>query len=198
LVANLSWSKLPYMRRRLVLVFVFIGAGVAVQAAARRSAQTLANPDVQQNRVVLSRLAAPVYPPLAQQAHIEGDVELTVRVRRDGSVESARLFRGHPMLATSALDSARQSQFECHRCSEEVTSYILTYKFQIAPRDPPKNCHGEPDPPPPHSDVGIAHNQVTLFAWEIWTCDPAVEIHRFRAAKCWYLWRCGVRERSLD
>src|SRR6202795_2950590 len=186
------------MRGHLVLVCVLGVAVALMRAVTLCSAQAAANPDTQQNGVILSKLSPPVYPRLAQAARILGDVQVTVRVWRDGSVESASLVSGHPVLVQAALVSARQSQFECHGCSEELTSYSLTYKFKLAPRDPPKNCHGDADPPPPQSEVDLAGHQVTLFAWQLWTCDPAVEIHRFRSAKCWYLWRCGVHERSLD
>lgn len=186
------------MRPRLALMCVMVLAELSVRGIKQCSAQTAANPGTQQTGAVLSRLSPPAYPRLAQQAHIEGYVDLVLRVRRDGSVESAAFVSGHPILMRAALDSARQSQFECHGCSEEITSYSLTYKFQIAPRDPPKNCHGDPDPPPPEPEVDLTHHQVAVSAWQMWTCDPAVEIHRFRAAKCLYLWSCGVHERSLD
>jgi TonB family protein len=197
LSANVPWSKLPCMRQRWGLVCVLVAVVVLMHMVTRCSAQTTDKSDTQSG-VFLSKLAPPVYPRLAQMARILGDVDVTVRVRRDGSVESAALVSGHPMLVQAALLSARQSQFEYHECSDEVTSYSLTYKFQIAPRDPPKNCLGERDAPPPQPEVDLAHGQITVFAWELWTCDPAVEIRKFRSRKCLYLWRCGVSERALD
>ena len=161
-------------------------------------AQAVTNIDAQQNRAVLSKLTQPVYPGLAKMARIAGDVAVTVRVRRDGSVESARLENGHPILARAALDSAKQSEFECSGCLEEVANYSLTYKFKILTRDPPKNCFGEPDPPLPQPEVDLTLHQVSVLAWQMWTCDPSVKITRFRSAKCWYLWRCGVREQAVD
>ena len=79
--------------------------------------------------VVLTKLAPPVYPPLARQARIAGDVRIDLVIRRDGSVESAVLFSGHPMLAPAALESAKKSQFECRGCSDSAKSYSLTYTF---------------------------------------------------------------------
>jgi protein TonB len=40
----------------------------------------------------------PTYPPLARQAGISGDVELKLEIRKDGSVQSATVVSGHPML----------------------------------------------------------------------------------------------------
>jgi TonB family protein len=81
--------------------------------------------------VVLTKLAQPNYPRLALQARIQGDVLITVGVRRDGSVESVSLASGHPILARAALQSAQDSEYECQRCSEAVTSYPLVYTFQL-------------------------------------------------------------------
>ena len=94
-------------------------------------AQSAVSADAQQTGVVLVKLSPPVYPPLARQARIMGDVEIQLSIRKDGSVESAALLSGHPMLAPGALASAKQSQFECKDCSDEVTSYTLTYAFHI-------------------------------------------------------------------
>jgi TonB family protein len=181
------------LRTRVLLPTLFVLSGISLFAA-----QDVANIDAQQNGVVLSKLSQSVYPGLAKMARIEGDVEVTVRVRRDGSVESARLESGHPMLARAALDSAKQSKFECNACLGEAANYSLRYKFKILARDPPKNCSGEPDPPLPQPGLDLALHQVNVLAWEVWTCDPSVKITRFRSAKCWYLWKCEVREQAVD
>ncbi len=83
----------------------------------------------QQTEVVLVKLSPPLYPPLARQARIMGDVKVYVHVREDGSVESAELVSGHPMLAPTALESARKSRFECRGCGDEVSPYPMTYTF---------------------------------------------------------------------
>src|SRR5690242_2409005 len=66
--------------------------------------------------IALSRLTEPVYPPLARTARISGDVELKLGIRKDGTIASAIVISGHPMLAQAALQSAQQSQFECRAC----------------------------------------------------------------------------------
>ncbi len=83
----------------------------------------------QQAEVILVKLSPPLYPPLARQARIMGDVRVYVHVRKDGSVESVELFSGHPMLAPTALESARKSQFECRGCSDDASPYPMTYTF---------------------------------------------------------------------
>jgi TonB family protein len=144
--------------------------------------------------VSVTKLAQPVYPRLAQQAHITGTVNIEVRVARNGTVQSATVISGHPMLRDSALRSARQSQFECERCSAEVSSYSLAYEFRLVAPDLTKDCTKWTDEElNAHSvEFDSAHGRVTVSAMEVWTCDPAVQLRKVRSAKCLYLWRCGV------
>jgi TonB family protein len=69
--------------------------------------------------VSVVKLFPPVYPPLAKQARIAGDVQLTLAVRPDGSINSATVVSGHPLLKQAALDSAQRSQFACEKCGDE-------------------------------------------------------------------------------
>jgi TonB family protein len=140
----------------------------------------------------LIKLSPPVYPPLARQARIMGDVKIYVHVRKDGSVESAELFSGHPMLAPSALASAKQSQFECRACSAEVNSFALTYSFHLdAACHLGPNCEHVESPPKVEQSRGL----VVLTVEPMCECDPAETITRvrIRSMKCLYLWKCGSR-----
>jgi len=153
-------------------------------------AQSAVSADAQQTGVVLVKLSPPVYPPLARQARIMGDVEIQLSIRKDGSVESAALLSGHPMLAPGALASAKQSQFECKDCSDEVTSYTLTYAFHIDEecRFGP-NCEHVESPPKLEQSPG----SVVLTVEPPCECDPAetITIVKHRSMKCLYLWKCG-------
>jgi TonB family protein len=79
--------------------------------------------------VVLNNVYPPVYPPLARQARIMGEVKILVGVRQDGSVASAEVVGGHPMLTRAALESAQKSTFMCRECKGAVTSFTVTYTF---------------------------------------------------------------------
>jgi TonB family protein len=85
--------------------------------------------------VGLTKLFPPVYPPLARQARITGDVVVKLQVRQDGGVESAEVPSGHPMLRQAALESAQKSKFECSRCRERTTAYSLIYTFGLQEGD---------------------------------------------------------------
>jgi periplasmic protein TonB len=56
--------------------------------------------------------AKPIYPPLARQARIQGQVVLRAVIGKDGSIENLQLISGHPMLVQSALDAVRQWKYK--------------------------------------------------------------------------------------
>ncbi|MFZ0319689.1 MAG: energy transducer TonB [Candidatus Sulfotelmatobacter sp.] len=144
----------------------------------------------------LLNLYPPVYPPLARQARIAGDVILRIGVRPDGSVASAEVISGHAMLKQAALDSAQKSAFGCRECGEAVTLVMLTYTFEIRGdcRFGP-NCEALEFRAP---EVTQSHLKVAITAEPTCTCDPAVTITRLKARcpKCLYLWKCGFRDQE--
>ena len=54
---------------------------------------------------------APVYPPLAQSAAVQGVVILEVIIASDGKVQDARVLRSIPLLDQAAIDAVRQWEF---------------------------------------------------------------------------------------
>jgi TonB family protein len=126
----MTWSK----RFSIALTLVFSCSSSAVP---RVFAQTA----VEKPQVALVNLSPVVYPSLARQARIQGDVKIQLQIRRDGSVASAEVISGHPILKQAALESAQKSQFECHGCADETTSHVMTYTFGI--RDDPDTVNNE-------------------------------------------------------
>ncbi len=111
-----------------------LAAVLAIFLGKSGSAQSTQSSDAIQGTVLLTKLFPPSYPPLAKQARIAGDVMVAVRVRPDGSVESASAVSGHAMLGPAAAQSATKSEFECHGC-QEVTPYSLVYTFAHASKE---------------------------------------------------------------
>lgn len=62
--------------------------------------------NVQQGRLIHEVM--PVYPVLARQARISGEVELLGVIGTDGRIRELRLVSGHPLLAPAALEAVRQ------------------------------------------------------------------------------------------
>lgn len=54
---------------------------------------------------------APVYPPMARQLGMQGDVEVEARITADGSVESVKPLTGNPVLLNAAVAAMKQWKF---------------------------------------------------------------------------------------
>jgi hypothetical protein len=145
---------------------------------------------------VLISLSRPVYPPLARQANISGEVSVAMAVHVDGTTE-ATVESGHPMLKQAALDSATKSRFKCQMCSAPA-SYVLVYSFKQIEGH---NCCSAISAPatveqePVSTDQqGRAQTLVTIAAEHMCICDPTLETtKRMRSMKCLYLWKCSLR-----
>jgi TonB family protein len=127
-------------RSALLLFVVFAACSLAHPQTV--AAQTAAPYEVPRFDVVLNNVYSPVYPPLARQARIMGDVKILVGVRQNGSVASADVVSGHAMLKQAALDSAQKSTFLCRECRDAVTLFTVTYTFgmRIDSAEPDCSC----------------------------------------------------------
>ncbi len=54
---------------------------------------------------------APIYPPLAKAAHVQGAVTLQVLVGEDGHVVNAKVTSGHPLLQQAAVQAVMRWRF---------------------------------------------------------------------------------------
>lgn len=181
-------AVLPALRGRrgdlscltLMLPAVMIAYSCLVSA----QTQVVVGSSATQSEVVLMKLSPPIYPPLARQARISGDVEVKLGIRKDGSVETAVAASGHPMLQPAALDSAQKSLVECRGCRDDVTPFSIIYTFRFAA------CRSSAPNEPSRLEVTQLGNQVTI------TAEPEIMHIDFanvavRSAKCLYMWRCG-------
>ena len=55
---------------------------------------------------------APVYPPLAKQARIQGVVRLNAVISKEGVIEQLNAVSGHPLLIPSALEAVRKWRYK--------------------------------------------------------------------------------------
>jgi TonB family protein len=145
----------------------------------------------------LITLGKPTYPPLAHQANVSGDVVVNVTINEDGSVKSAVVASGHPLLKGVAIDSALHSKFDCSSCGDSG-QYRLVYTFKL---DASENCCDASrditvTQEPEAQTAGIAETHVTLSGERTCICDPAFTItRRARSLKCLYLWKCTTTTR---
>ena len=54
----------------------------------------------------------PLYPPLARQARIQGNVVLHAIIDKEGKVAQLEVISGHPLLVQSALDAVKQWRYK--------------------------------------------------------------------------------------
>src|ERR1700685_1057618 len=59
----------------------------------------------------LIRSGHPVYPPLAKSARVQGIVEFTATISKDGNIENLLLVRGHPLLVNAARQAVLQWKY---------------------------------------------------------------------------------------
>jgi TonB family protein len=60
----------------------------------------------------LIKKVTPLYPPLAKQAGIQGTVQFTAIIGKDGSIINLQLVSGHPLLVESAQDAVKQWMYK--------------------------------------------------------------------------------------
>jgi periplasmic protein TonB len=53
----------------------------------------------------------PLYPPLARQARIQGQVVIRAVISRNGMIENLQVLSGHPMLVQAAIDAVKQWRY---------------------------------------------------------------------------------------
>jgi protein TonB len=54
----------------------------------------------------------PTYPPLAQQARIQGVVVLKAIIGKDGNIQNLQVVSGHPMLAPAAIEAVKHWRYK--------------------------------------------------------------------------------------
>jgi periplasmic protein TonB len=90
-----------------------------VPAPADRVSRPAATPSAAQRVAVTSTLEAaklisriqPVYPPIAIQARIQGNVVLHAVISKEGGVSELEVLSGHPLLVNAALEAVRQWRY---------------------------------------------------------------------------------------
>jgi protein TonB len=95
-------------------------------------AQITVGGDVQAGRIL--QQVQPVYPALARQGRIQGNVQLKAIISADGKIRSLTVASGHPLLVDAALDAVRHWTYQptlLNGIPVEVKTEILV-RFQLA------------------------------------------------------------------
>ena len=74
---------------------------------------------------------APVYPPLAQSARVQGVVILEALIGADGRVQDARVVRSIPLLDQAAIDAVKQWEFTPTLLNGKPVPVVMTMTVQF-------------------------------------------------------------------
>ena len=98
-------------------------------------------------RGVLVRKVAPVYPPLARQALIQGTVMLKVVIDKSGNVSDMQLVSGHPMLAPAAIEAVKQWKYQPYLLNGEAVEVETNVQVIFRIADGPEPTHTAQEAP---------------------------------------------------
>lgn len=180
-----------------IYLLLAIVAGSNPFAFAQETTSTALHSDASKGNVVMVNLFKPVYPPLARQANITGEVTVVVTVHQDGTIKAA-IESGPAILIPTALASAKQSRFECRMCTAPL-SYSLVYTFRLTAKGDCCIAHSVApqveQEPQSSDDEGRPQTHIIIAAEQTCLCDPTSEIgpRKTRSPKCFYLWKCSAR-----
>jgi len=75
-----------------------------------------------------------VYPPLANTTHVEGTVEFTAIISKQGTIENLQLLRGHPLLVNAARQAILQWRYRLTLLDGEPVEVItdIVVKFTLS------------------------------------------------------------------
>jgi len=105
---------------------LFPSTGVNVARPVPANNQPLRLSHLEEGRLL--QKIQPIYPQLARQLHIQGDVQLTALIAKDGSIEGLKVLSGHPWLIRAALDAVSQWRYKPYILNGSATEVETTIK----------------------------------------------------------------------
>ena len=108
------------------LANVFSSPGPTVVRSTPVNTQRLRLSHLEEGRLL--QKIQPVYPALAMQLRIQGDVVLTALIAKDGSIEGLKVLSGHPWLIRAALDAVSQWRYKPYILNGNATEVETTIK----------------------------------------------------------------------
>jgi TonB family protein len=130
-------------KHALASLLMVIGLVWGVLAQDEKPGAQQVPPDSAQTLLV--NRVAPIYPPLARQARIQGTVVLDVIINKAGEVTKLQLVSGHPMLAPAAVDAVKQWRYRPYEKDGEPVNIETTVQvnFKLADSPPVQGVVGD-------------------------------------------------------
>ncbi len=104
----------------------------------------------------LVRRVAPLYPPLARQAKVQGVVVLKVQISKSGDVQKIELVSGHPLLAPAAIEAVKQWKYTPYLLNAEPVEVEtqVTVNFTLSDKTEPEGIAGDKPGGIPNDEIG--------------------------------------------
>jgi protein TonB len=76
----------------------------------------------------------PIYPRLAKSARVDGVVEFSAVINKEGRIENLRLVRGHPLLVNAAREAVSQWRYQPTLLNGQPVEVItnITVHFRLS------------------------------------------------------------------
>jgi len=111
----------------ILFLLAFASLGLAQEAS---QAPVEVPSETQANYVV--KKVAPVYPPLARQARIQGTVVLRLIISKTGDVAHLQLISGHPMLAPAVIEAVKQWKYQPYQVDGKPVDVATSVRLNFA------------------------------------------------------------------
>ena len=80
---------------------------------------------------MLIRKVLPVYPALAKQMRLSGEVRLQGIIGRDGTIQKLEVISGHPLLVGAAIDAVKQWVYRPTTLNGEAVEVIAPIQVRF-------------------------------------------------------------------
>ena len=117
--------------RRGLLTFVIVAALAAGAAAVARSGQSTS-----ESPAVIAAVAPVTYPAIARSTRAGGEVVVEVHLDAEGSVLSAKVISGHPLLKRVSEEAANQWKFSSVAAGTKQRAVRLTFAYREVDKGP--------------------------------------------------------------
>ncbi len=81
----------------------------------------------------LIRQVQPLYPALAKSARVQGSVEFTATISKEGEIENLQLVRGHPLLVNAAREAVSRWQYRPTLLNGQPVEVVTEYCGELYP-----------------------------------------------------------------
>jgi TonB family protein len=117
---------------------------------------------------VVTAASVPLYPPLARQAHIEGEVRLEISTDGD-RISNVDIVSGQRMLAEATKENVNTWRFRPHT----RTRFVVTFRYRLLPVPEESRCSATNA----NSNVALKlPKEVDVSVNEAWVCDTATPV----------------------